>query len=184
MKKHGNHPTQKPLSVLRRVIQASTSETMLILNPFCGSGTTGIAAAELNRRFIGIDNDPVYLDMLQLNGMKRVSKITTIITKIDLTGFFIKVPFFYTKLLFSQHSFDILISYIREGDYQMAVVKVFQDGSFVEFARGSFDNWCVYMTTTNGQRYAPIDNEYFTFFKVVASQYGKFAVYNAFYQNL
>ena len=59
----GKHPTQKPLSLLSRIILASTSENAWILDPFCGSGTTGIAANLLNRRFLGIDNELEFLEM-------------------------------------------------------------------------------------------------------------------------
>lgn len=59
----GKHPTQKPLSLLSRIILASTPERAWILDPFCGSGTTGIAANLLNRRFLGIDNEVNYLEM-------------------------------------------------------------------------------------------------------------------------
>lgn len=62
-KKQGKHPTQKPLEILNRIILASTKENDLILDPFCGSSTTGIAAAKLNRRYIGIDNEKEYLDL-------------------------------------------------------------------------------------------------------------------------
>lgn len=59
----GKHPTQKPLSLLSRIILASTPENSWILDPFCGSGTTGIAASLLNRRFLGIDNELEFLEM-------------------------------------------------------------------------------------------------------------------------
>lgn len=62
-KKQGKHPTQKPLEILERIILASTKENDLILDPFCGSSTTGIAASKLNRRYIGIDNSKEYLDL-------------------------------------------------------------------------------------------------------------------------
>ena len=62
-KKQGKHPTQKPLEILDRIILASTKENDLILDPFCGSSTTGVAAAKLNRRYIGIDNEIEYLDL-------------------------------------------------------------------------------------------------------------------------
>ena len=62
-KKQGKHPTQKPLEILERIILASTKENDLILDPFCGSSTTGIAANKLNRRYIGIDNSKEYLDL-------------------------------------------------------------------------------------------------------------------------
>ena len=62
-KKFGKHPTQKPLELLNRIILASTKEKDLILDPFCGSSTTGIAAYMLNRRFVGIDTEKKYLDI-------------------------------------------------------------------------------------------------------------------------
>lgn len=57
------HPTQKPLSVLTRIILASTKPNAWILDPFSGSSTTGIAANLLNRRFVGIDTEKEYLDI-------------------------------------------------------------------------------------------------------------------------
>ena len=62
-KKCGKHPTQKPLEILDRIILASTKEKDLILDPFCGSSTTGISAARLNRRYIGIDNEKEYIEL-------------------------------------------------------------------------------------------------------------------------
>lgn len=62
-KKQGKHPTQKPLEILDRIILASTNENDLILDPFCGSSTTGIVATKLNRKYIGIDNNKDYLDL-------------------------------------------------------------------------------------------------------------------------
>ena len=62
-KKQGKHPTQKPLELLDRIILASTNENDLILDPFCGSSTTGISAIKLNRKYIGIDNEKEYLDL-------------------------------------------------------------------------------------------------------------------------
>lgn len=59
----GKHPTQKPLSVLTRLILASTKPDAWILDPFTGSSTTGIAANLANRRFLGIDLEAEYLEM-------------------------------------------------------------------------------------------------------------------------
>jgi len=59
----GTHPTQKPLALLERVITASSDPGDLVLDPFAGSGTTGVAAARLGRRFIGIDIDARYLEL-------------------------------------------------------------------------------------------------------------------------
>lgn len=58
----GKHPTQKPLKLLERIIAASTDEHDLVLDPFSGAGTTGIASAILNRRFAGIDTEREYLE--------------------------------------------------------------------------------------------------------------------------
>ncbi|HBX44889.1 DNA-methyltransferase [Limibacterium fermenti] len=57
----GKHPTQKPLSVLTRLILASTKSNAWILDPFTGSSTTGVAANLANRRFLGIDQDKTFL---------------------------------------------------------------------------------------------------------------------------
>ena len=57
----GKHPTQKPLSLLSRIIQASTIEGAWILDPFAGSSITGIAANLLGRRFLGIDREESFL---------------------------------------------------------------------------------------------------------------------------
>ena len=57
------HPTQKPLSVLTRLILASTEQNSWILDPFTGSSTTGIAGNLLKRRFLGIDLEKEYLEI-------------------------------------------------------------------------------------------------------------------------
>lgn len=62
-KRFGKHPTQKPLELLEKIILASTNENDLILDPFSGSGTTGIAAKRLNRNYVGIDKEKEYLDI-------------------------------------------------------------------------------------------------------------------------
>jgi len=54
-KLHGYHPTQKPLRLVRRTLLASTKEGDLVFDPFCGSGTTAVAAKELNRTFVGAE---------------------------------------------------------------------------------------------------------------------------------
>lgn len=59
----GKHPTQKPLCLLSRIIQASTLPGAWILDPFAGSSTTGIAANLLGRRFLGIDRNEAFLEL-------------------------------------------------------------------------------------------------------------------------
>ena len=62
-KTKGKHPTQKPLELLKRIIRACSSTGDIILDPFAGSSTTGIAAHLLNRSFIGIEKETVFLDL-------------------------------------------------------------------------------------------------------------------------
>ena len=62
-KKYGKHPTQKPIDLMLNLILMSTKENDLVLDPFCGSGTTGVASVRLNRRFIGIDNFEEYIEL-------------------------------------------------------------------------------------------------------------------------
>ena len=59
----GKHPTQKPLSLLARIIMASTKEGDWVLDPFNGSGTTGVAASLLSRKYLGIDMEKSYLEL-------------------------------------------------------------------------------------------------------------------------
>ena len=54
------HPTQKPEALLARVILSSSRPDDLVLDPFCGTGTTGSVAKRLGRRFIGVERDPDY----------------------------------------------------------------------------------------------------------------------------
>lgn len=62
-KKEGNHPTQKPLYLLERIILASTNEGDIVLDPFCGSSTTGVACQQLGRIYIGIDSNPDFIEL-------------------------------------------------------------------------------------------------------------------------
>ncbi len=68
------YPTQKPLGILRRIIQASSRPGDLVLDFFAGSGTTGVAAFELGRRFILVDNNPQAIEVMR----KRLSSIPSI----------------------------------------------------------------------------------------------------------
>ena len=70
----GKHPTQKSLDLLRRIIIASTNENDLVLDPFAGSCTTGVACRMYNRRFVGIDVEKEYLEV----GKKRIESVKVI----------------------------------------------------------------------------------------------------------
>ena len=62
-KKFGKHPTQKPIDLLKRIVLASTKEGDLVLDPFTGSSTTGLATYFYKRKFIGVDNNKQYLEL-------------------------------------------------------------------------------------------------------------------------
>ena len=59
----GKHPTQKPLALLARILMASTKSGEWVLDPFCGSSTTGIAANLLGRRYLGIEQEEKYIEI-------------------------------------------------------------------------------------------------------------------------
>lgn len=72
-KKEGKHPTQKPLYLLERIIMAASNEGDVVLDPFCGSSTTGVAAIGLHRKYIGIDNNQEYIEL----SLRRLQKEET-----------------------------------------------------------------------------------------------------------
>ena len=57
------HPTQKPIALMEWCIEQAANKPQTILDPFMGSGTTGVACMNLGRRFIGIELDPKYFDI-------------------------------------------------------------------------------------------------------------------------
>ena len=59
------YPTQKPVQLLERIIRSSSNEGDLVLDPFCGCGTTMVAAERLRRSWIGIDVEPMALSVLR-----------------------------------------------------------------------------------------------------------------------
>ncbi len=55
------HPTQKPVQLIDRIVQASTNEGMVILDPFMGVGSTALSCIKLKRHYIGIEVDSEYI---------------------------------------------------------------------------------------------------------------------------
>ena len=92
----GKHPTQKPLGLLARIIQASTQPGAWILDPFSGSGTTGIAANLLGRRYLGVEKEDEFLSMskarreeieniyIRSNYINRLAKANIILPPSDI----------------------------------------------------------------------------------------------------
>jgi site-specific DNA-methyltransferase (adenine-specific) len=77
-KKFGKHPTQKPVELLKRIILASSNKDDLVMDPFAGSGTTGVAAVSLGRNFIGIDKDATYLKKIAIPRIQEIESAITL----------------------------------------------------------------------------------------------------------
>jgi site-specific DNA-methyltransferase (adenine-specific) len=82
-KRYGKHPTQKPEALLDRILRASSNTGDLVLDPFCGSGTTGVVSARLGRHFVGFELDEKYLEV----AAKRVTDEVTIQERQDSLSF-------------------------------------------------------------------------------------------------
>jgi site-specific DNA-methyltransferase (adenine-specific) len=69
-KRFGKHPTQKPIALVLRCLRASTNPGELVVDPFAGSGTTGVAVLQLDRNFLGCEREEKYVRL----AMKRLSR--------------------------------------------------------------------------------------------------------------
>ena len=67
------HPTQKPVELMELLLKYHSQENMLILEPFCGGGSTALACEKLNRRWIGIEISEKYCEIAK----KRVEEYTS-----------------------------------------------------------------------------------------------------------
>lgn len=70
-RRHTKHPTEKPLELIKLLIQVSSNEGDLVVDPFMGSGTTAVAAKELGREFLGFELEPDYIEMARAR-LRRV----------------------------------------------------------------------------------------------------------------
>ena len=70
-KLYGKHPTQKPIALIDRCLRASTNPGDLVLDPFAGSGATGVAALVLDRRFIGCERETEFAELMS----KRLASV-------------------------------------------------------------------------------------------------------------
>ncbi len=68
--KEPKHPAQKPLSILKKIIKIATNENDIVFDPFMGVGSSGVAALDLNRRYIGFELDETYFNAAK----KRIDK--------------------------------------------------------------------------------------------------------------
>ena len=70
----GEHPTQKPLALVKRCVLAATSAGDFVLDPFLGSGTTAIACIQNGLRFVGIDSDATYVNIAMNRATAEIEK--------------------------------------------------------------------------------------------------------------
>jgi len=73
-KSFGKHPTQKPVALIERCLEAATREGDTVLDPFMGSGTTGVACVGLGRQFVGIEQDQQWVDVAKSRLKKALAK--------------------------------------------------------------------------------------------------------------
>ncbi len=106
-KNQGKHPTQKTLRLLYRIILASTNEGDTILDPFSGSGTTGIAANLLGRKYIGIEQDKKFCDL----SLSRRAALEDPEERKKL----------FEKMRENPQETTVLINHMRESDRNMAM---------------------------------------------------------------
>lgn len=116
----GKHPTQKPLRLLYRIILASTQEGDLVLDPFAGSCTTGIAANLLGRSFIGCDQSEEFLNL----GVARRKEIDNpinadkLLRKMSETPEDVMVMINHARKELKEKMIETGICYLRAGDSQ------------------------------------------------------------------
>lgn len=65
-KSYGRHPTQKPLELMKRLVLLCSEKGDVVLDPFCGSGTTGVACKLTGRNFIGIESQPEFVELSKI----------------------------------------------------------------------------------------------------------------------
>lgn len=82
-KERTGYPTQKPLALLERIIQASSNEGDMVLDPFCGCATTCIAAQKLNRRWLGIDISPLAAKLVEQRSRQELGLFDVAETRSD-----------------------------------------------------------------------------------------------------
>jgi site-specific DNA-methyltransferase (adenine-specific) len=106
-KQQGKHPTQKPLRLLYRILLAATNEGDTVLDPFSGSGTTGIAANLLGRKYIGIEQDEQFCEL----SLRRRQALDDDKMRQKL----------FDKIRSTPEETTVLINHMREADREKAM---------------------------------------------------------------
>lgn len=117
-KQQGKHPTQKPLRLLYRIILASTNVGDTVLDPFSGSGTTGIAANLLGRRYIGIEQDKKFceLALFRRNALNNEAERRRLFDKMRENPQEVTVLVNHMREADRNNALQLGITYLRAGD--------------------------------------------------------------------
>ena len=117
-KQEGKHPTQKPLRLLYRIILASTNEGDMLLDPFSGSGTTGIAANLLGRKYIGIEQNEQFceLSMRRRQALEDENMHRKLFDKMRSTPEETTVLINHMRDADREKAMQLGITYVRVGD--------------------------------------------------------------------
>lgn len=116
-KRRDEHPCQLPIPIMERLILMTTDENDVVLDPFIGTGTTAIASKRLNRRYIGIDIDPKYIE---ISKEKLIKTYPTLINDIPVSIYLNKV---YT---IRDIDFEIIKDFLKSRDHSINNGKIKQ----------------------------------------------------------
>ena len=129
---HIGYPTQKPEKLLERIIKASSNEGDIVLDPFCGCGTTIVVAHKLNRRWIGIDINEVSIEVIKL----RIDKMGLTQGKLE---FKVEKPVFWISheeiMKMTGKQFENWVNKIcnaKEPSYDRGVDGIMEDGTPIQ----------------------------------------------------
>ena len=172
-KSFGKHPTQKPLSVLTRIILASTKPESWILDPFTGSSTTGIAANLANRRFLGIDQDESFLELSKKRKLEIENTRIAALYKQKINGFNTKQE--YTLFLATEPNINqnVVLGFCRSSElYKIKNKTMFyfhaeeENNKIRSFPEGILDSEFLFLYS-GGRSKKPRFNGYFSKIKSV-----------------
>ena len=106
------HPTQKPISILKKMIKIASNEKDIVFDPFMGVGSTGVAALELDRRFIGVELDEIYfnaakqrVDMILNNSQNMLNSTSYKVTEEEEPSIVCESSIPYQSTLFEIDNF-------------------------------------------------------------------------------
>lgn len=137
-KERVGYPTQKPILLLERLIQLATDENDIVLDPFCGSGTTLVAAQLLNRKYIGIDKNIEAVELSKAR-LKNPVKTESNLLKVGIEKYNSKnekelelLKLLDAKVVQRNKGLDGLISHNNGDNIELVGVKIQKEAETIE----------------------------------------------------